>query len=342
MSTSVTREHANLVQRVFNIRHKGKVIDIEDPETSIDDLEGVLIALIAHENYGPNHSVTIKLNDILKERKGAITRNKDGNKQASKKKDIWLEQDRHFTANEIEAYLFKSTTVGKYIGANPNNKKSISTAGVLILHDSKEDFIKAGNDSETKGYIDYFQKNNDGKKPSEKEISAFLDKRDKAGIMGFTEYGGNAIHLLKGVGGQGTGIHEALHYFSHNNLKIQLGNAFNEGITEYLKLDVCKEFNIQSEDAYTQEVEIIKELIEYFGLKKDDILKAYFLGDIGSVSNIIRRLLKDAEFSEEWIEKFMSELCQLKADYVCRKIRSAISTGITNKAMMDDEEGFDL
>lgn len=111
---------------------------------------------------------------------------------------------------------------------------------------------------------------------------------------------GDDIHVAQERGEPATVIHEAMHLYSSDAYRGQLGFNVNEGTTEWLMNIVCGEQGVRVQNpAYTQQVQAIRRVETKLGAR-DAILRAYFQGDIAGLRSAVDTATSAGTF-DRWV-----------------------------------------
>lgn len=117
-------------------------------------------------------------------------------------------------------------------------------------------------------------------------------------VNAFTE-GGN-IYLGASAGEDTTIVHEGIHLYAQGSFRGQLGDDFDEGVTEYFARKVVTAMGVTRGDKYKDQHDVAKVIISV--LTDDATAVAYFSGNLDPIRGQYReaRLKHDSEATDDW------------------------------------------
>jgi hypothetical protein len=200
---------------------------------------------------------------------------------------------KHFTGEEVDAFLAKSPTLAPYV-KGPREAGKVAAGRVHFY--SHADFVEA--------WVKYaLTKQNPatGKTFTEAEARAWVPRA-------FTADDGD-IHIDESAGEPRTAVHEAIHFYQDDAFK-NLGWNISEGFTELFAQKVIAEQKIVSAEnpALADNLAAARKLAGAVSL--DAVGKAYFNGDIVGL-----RAAVDAAKGAGTFDKWKGYMNQRPADY---------------------------
>lgn len=112
---------------------------------------------------------------------------------------------------------------------------------------------------------------------------------------------GSEVHMCLDRGEVGTAIHEAIHFFSHDDYRGELGGDVNEGTTEYFTRIVTAQQGIVRGAFYTNQRGAVENLVA--ASTQEDVGDAYFDGEIDD----LRTAVDDAK-GEDTFDNWVTEM----------------------------------
>lgn len=145
-----------------------------------------------------------------------------------------------------------------------------SNGGIFILDD-----IEYAKQKAKSMWLDKTQK------PPETLWIDIYGKLDESGAEDHAYRDGDNIYIRKGYEKHGTKIHEIMHRYSDHEFNSTFGFLLNEAATDYYSLKI--DSTITSDLTYGSLVDVLKDMMQTYGITETEMASAYFKGDIDPI-----------------------------------------------------------
>jgi hypothetical protein len=115
---------------------------------------------------------------------------------------------------------------------------------------------------------------------------------------------GSEVHMCLDRGEVGTAIHEAIHFFSHDDYRGELGGDANEGTTEYFTRVVTTQQGIVRGAFYTSQRGAVDNLVA--ATTQEDVGDAYFDGEIDDLRTAVDDAQGEGTF-DSWVTEMKAK-----------------------------------